>query len=154
MAATTGWPGDTATPSASSFRSTPRSCCLLAAAGQAYVHVLTRADALAFFVDSQRARDLSLTLTLTRRLVSVVVTDACCWLLVALWAVLDAQGVLAPGQVVSWMSLFFVFFSSAVTPYLYLLNVLLERRQEVQKQRLLKRLGYKVADITCMQHDP
>ena len=113
---------------------------LITAAGQTYIYIIIRNNTLAFFVDNQKTRDL----TVARRCVSLAVTDACCWFLVALWALVTSQGVSVPEDVKS-MAVFAIFASSALTPYLYLLNLASERRKQIQKQRLLKRLGQRMA---------
>ena len=113
---------------------------LLAAAGQVYVHVTVRSNVLAFLVDDQRARDL----TAARRVISVAVTDVCCWCLVALWALLTARGAFVPGDVGFTTAVWFVLISAALAPYIHRLSVVMERRRQTQKQRLLKRLRYRL----------
>ena len=113
---------------------------LLTAAGQTYIYVTVRRNFMVCFVDSQRSREFAA----ARRLLSVAVADACCWFVFALWVLLTSQGSFVSSNVTSVMAVFVVYVNSALTPYHYLLNIALERNTQLQRQRLLKRLQYKL----------
>ena len=111
---------------------------LLTGTGQAYIHRQVASNPLAFLTDTPLTRDL----TSSRRVVSVSITDSTCWILVTLLAALTSHEVFIPGDSMYTLSAYIIFISSSLTPYLYLLSGVSERRRQVQKQRLLKRLGY------------
>ncbi|KAL8609811.1 hypothetical protein ACOMHN_052865 [Nucella lapillus] len=113
---------------------------VLTVAGQIYITTLIHTNTLAFFTNHTIAPHL----TAARRLTHLVVTDACCWFGVTLWAVLTSQGMWVPADITYSVSVFFIFVSSALTPYLYLLGGVLERRREVRRRRVLKRLALPV----------
>ncbi|KAL8616946.1 hypothetical protein ACOMHN_041864 [Nucella lapillus] len=106
--------------------------------GQAYIYVLTSNNTLALLVNGDKAREL----TSARRVISLVNTDACCWGLVTLWSILTILEMWDPGDVRSSLSVFFIFASAALTPYLFVAAGVIEGQREVQKQRVLKRLGF------------
>ena len=116
---------------------------LLAAAGQTYIYLTVRRSTMTFLVDSQRARDL----TVACRVINIVVTDACCWFIIALLAVLSSQfGTAVPGSTRFILAHCVTFVNSATNPYLYFINVASEQRRNLQRQRLLQRLGHTVIE--------
>ena len=113
---------------------------MLTTAGQTYIYTTVHSNFMVYLVDNPRSHEL----IVARRLINLVVTDACCWFLFALWALLTSQGVFLFGDVTSVTAVFVTYVSSALTPYLYLQDMALERTRQLQRQRLLKRLGHRL----------
>ena len=110
---------------------------LLTTTGQVYIHSQVVSNPLAFLTDTPLTRDL----TSSRRVVSLAITDSTCWMLVAVWGALTPHRVFVPGDAMYILSMHIIFLSSCLTPYLYIFSGVSERRRQVQKRRLLKRLG-------------
>ena len=86
----------------------------------------------------------SMQMTLARRLFLVVFTDFCCWFPIGVMGLLAASGTAIPGEVNVWAAIFVMPLNSALNPFLYTLNGVLERwerrRLEVRTTRMLRRL--------------
>jgi hypothetical protein len=85
---------------------------------------------------------------LTRRLLMIAATDFLCWFPIGLLGLLAKGGVSIPGVVNVWTAIFVLPFNSALNPFLYTLNGLMDswnkRRAEAQTRRLLGRLQVSV----------
>ena len=78
--------------------------------------------------------------TIARRMTTVVLSDFMCWFPVGLLGVLASIGTPIPGEVNVAVAIFLVPFNSALNPFLYTYNVLMEKRRQTQQANLLKRL--------------
>ena len=79
-------------------------------------------------------------LTLARRLITIAVSDFLCWFPIGLLGVLASQGYPIPSEVSVAMAIVVLPFNSAMNPFLYTLNMALERRGLAKEERLKKRL--------------
>ena len=77
---------------------------------------------------------------LAQRLVSIVVTDFLCWFPVGLLGLLAWQGMAVPGEVNVAVVTFVMPLNSALNPFLYTLNIVLEKRREKRFKDLAKTL--------------
>ena len=73
--------------------------------------------------------------TIARRLTTVVLSDFLCLL-----GVLASTGTPIPDELNVAVAIFVMPFNSALNPFLYTFNVLMEKRRKVQEAYLLKRL--------------
>nr|KAG5709265.1 hypothetical protein BaRGS_018017 [Batillaria attramentaria] len=113
---------------------------LLIAAGQAAIFRSVRANVLA--IDkNQKSKDI----TIARRLISVAVSDFLCWFPIGLLGLLASAGVPVPGEVNVVMAIFVLPFNSALNPFLYTFNLLMERRREKREKKLLMSLAANTA---------
>ena len=78
--------------------------------------------------------------TIARRMTTVVLSDFLCWFPIGLLGVLASTGTPIPGEVNVAAAIFLVPFNSALNPFLYTYNVLMEKRRQAQQANLLKRL--------------
>ena len=78
--------------------------------------------------------------SIARRLTTVVLSDFLCWFPIGLLGVLASIGTPIPGEVNVAAAIFLVPFNSALNPFLYTYNVLMEKRRQTQQANLLKRL--------------
>ena len=78
--------------------------------------------------------------TIARRMTTVVLSDFLCWFPIGLLGVLASTGTPIPGEVNVTAAIFLVPFNSALNPFLYTYNVLMEKRRQTQQANLLKRL--------------
>ncbi|XP_070186419.1 G-protein coupled receptor GRL101-like [Littorina saxatilis] len=107
---------------------------LLIAAGQAFIYWSVTANRMS---SSKSTKEM----TIARRLISVVVTDFLCWFPIGMLGSLVAYGgVVIPSELNVAIAILVLPLNSALNPFLYTLNVVLERRRRRKEQRLQKRL--------------
>ena len=115
---------------------------LIIAAIQAFIYMAIRsqrmvvADPMQPASSSQTSKDLMI----ASRLATVAASDFLCWFPVGLLGVLASSGVTIPGEVNVAMAIFVLPVNSAINPYLYTLNLILERRQKAREERLQRLL--------------
>ena len=74
---------------------------------------------------------------MARRLLTVAASDFLCWFPVGLLGLLAISGATLPGELTVAIAIFVLPFNAAANPFLYTLNVLIERRVKDQEGRLL-----------------
>ena len=101
-------------------------------------HAVRRAGAA---VGSERRQQ---DMAIARRLFLIVFTDFCCWFPIGVLGLLAASGTPISGSVNVWVAIFVLPLNSALNPFLYTLNGLLEqwkkRRAEQRIRRILGKL--------------
>ncbi|XP_070198701.1 G-protein coupled receptor GRL101-like [Littorina saxatilis] len=102
--------------------------------GQAVIYWSIRANSMASQVTTDNSRDLKV----ARRLITVVVSDFLCWFPIGLLGLLASNGVPVPGEVNVALAIFVLPLNSALNPFLYTINILLEKRQRAKEERLRK----------------
>ena len=78
--------------------------------------------------------------TIARRLITVAMSDFLCWFPVGVLGLMATSGFPVPGEVNVAVAIFVLPLNSALNPFLYTLNVVLEKRARVREQRLKKML--------------
>ena len=73
---------------------------------------------------------------MARRLISIVVSDFLCWFPIGLLGILSSTGLPVPGEVSVALAIFVLPLNSALNPYLYSFNMLIERRRAELVTRL------------------
>ena len=107
---------------------------LLIAAGQAFIYASIRANSISAESSSRKSQDLSI----ARRLITIAMSDFLCWFPIGLLGLLAAQGILIPGEVSVGIAIFVLPLNSALNPFLYTLNMVLERRRLAQEEKMMK----------------
>ncbi|KAK7090150.1 hypothetical protein V1264_009989 [Littorina saxatilis] len=107
---------------------------LFIAAGQAIIYWSVKKNSVQTTDSSRKARDLSI----ARRLFTIVVTDFLCWFPIGLLGLLASGGVPIPGEVNVAMAIFVLPLNSALNPFLYTLNSVMEKSREREKAQMLK----------------
>lgn len=110
--------------------------CLVIAAGQLFVYYSIRKNSMALIDSTRQAKDL----TIARRLITVAVMDFLCWFPIGLLGLLAANGVPIPSEFNVGMAIFALPLNSALNPFLYTINAILERRRRVKVQQWQKYL--------------
>ena len=77
----------------------------------------------------------------TRRLLAVVLTDFMCWFPIGILGLLARSGVPISGDVNVAMAIFVLPFNSALNPFLYTFNLLVEHRGSTQQRRSCRKEG-------------
>ena len=108
---------------------------LLIAVGQAFIYWSVRSNSI-----SSSKKTGSRDATIARRLTTIVLSDFLCWFPIGLLGVLASTGTPIPGELNVAAAIFVMPFNSALNPFLYTLNVLMEKRRKAQEANLLKRL--------------
>lgn len=112
---------------------------LFVAAGQIRVYVFTQSNSLSFFDKTTTTWN---DVIIARRLADVAWIKVLCWFPVDLMALLAHRDVVvaAPALVREGLHVILVPLGSALSPCLYALSLVLEKRRELQLDRLVKRL--------------
>ena len=102
--------------------------------GQAAIFLTVQASSKALDTHKSKPMDMKL----ARRLMSVVVSDFLCWFPVGLLGLLAWRGIAVPGEVNVAVVTFVMPLNSALNPFLYTLNVILEKRNDKRLKELVK----------------
>ena len=106
---------------------------LFIAAGQAFVFWSIRTNSMtAGDSTNKKSNDL----TIARRLITIAASDFLCWFPIGVLGLLAAHGVPVPGEVNVVAAIVVLPVNSAINPFLYTLNTLLERRRRAGERRL------------------
>jgi hypothetical protein len=108
---------------------------LLIAVGQTFIYWSVQKNAMT--ADTTRKTQDA---TVARRLITVAVTDFLCWFPIGLCGLLALAGVPIPGEVSVAMAIFVLPLNSALNPFLYTFNVVMERRRKRNEERILREL--------------
>ncbi|KAL8592983.1 hypothetical protein ACOMHN_017913 [Nucella lapillus] len=76
--------------------------------------------------------------TIARRLISVAVTDFLCWFPTGLCGILALAGTPVPGEVIVALAVFALPLNSALNPFMYTFNTVMEKRTKSKEVKLLK----------------
>ena len=108
---------------------------LLIAVGLAFIYWSACSNSISSSTKT-RSRDA----TIARRMTTVVLSDFLCWFPIGLLGLLASTGTPIPDEVNVAAAIFLMPFNSALNPFLYTYNVLMEKRRLAQEANLLKRL--------------
>nr|KAG5702607.1 hypothetical protein BaRGS_027993 [Batillaria attramentaria] len=110
--------------------------------GQMFIYVSVRQNSL--LTENAASRDAAI----ARRLTTIVVSDFLCWFPIGLLGLLASTGNPIPGEINVAMAIFVLPLNSALNPFLYTFNVIMEKRREAAEARMLEHLMKKVTDRT------
>jgi hypothetical protein len=79
-------------------------------------------------------------MTVARRLITVALTDFLCWFPIGLCGLLALADVPIPGEVSVAMAIFVLPLNSALNPFLYTNNVVMETRRKKTDEKMLREL--------------
>ena len=106
---------------------------MLIATGQAFIYWSVQKNTLN--IDSTKvSRDL----TIARRLISVAVTDFLCWFPIGLCGLIALWGIPVPGEMNVALAIFVLPLNSALNPFMYTFNMLMEKRRKSRECMLLQ----------------
>ena len=108
---------------------------LLIAAGQSFIFFSVKANLMTTDT-TRKSRDM----VIARRLISVVVSNFVCWFPIGLLGLLASAGVPITGEVNVAMAIIVLPLNSALNPFLYIHNLLKEKRRKVRELKLQKLL--------------
>ena len=106
------------------------------AAGQFFIYWSIHVNTMSSDQTTRQSHDR----TIARRLLTVAMSDFLCWFPIGLLGLLASSGTPIPGEVSVAMAIFVLPFNSALNPFLYTLNVVLEKRRRLEDERIEKRL--------------
>ncbi|KAL8585873.1 hypothetical protein ACOMHN_056468 [Nucella lapillus] len=113
---------------------------MLIAVGQSLIYWSVRSNA----ISEQKKKDMnkgsegvkSKEAIIAIRLLTVAMSDFLCWFPIGLCGLLAAVDVVISGEVNVAMAIFVLPLNSALNPFLYTLNIILEKRKKAQELRL------------------
>ena len=108
---------------------------LVIALGQVFIYHSIRINSMSTNMN-QKMHDV----TIARRLLTVVVSDFLCWFPIGLLGLLASGGIPIPGEVNVAMAIFILPLNSALNPFLYTFNSLIERQRNEKERQVLKYL--------------
>ena len=108
---------------------------LLIAVGQVSIYWSVRANRVSSSQTTQKSQDL----TIARRLINIALTDFLCWFPIGVLGLLASGGTPIPGEVNVAMAILVLPLNSAVNPFLYTFNMIMERKRRYREERLEKR---------------
>nr|KAG5709633.1 hypothetical protein BaRGS_001683 [Batillaria attramentaria] len=111
---------------------------LLIAVGQASIYFSVRANSMAAATATAATSKKSQDTTVARRLITIAVTDFLCWFPVGFLGLLASRGTPIPGEVNVTIAIAVLPLNAAINPFLYTLNLILERRRKNAEEKLLK----------------
>ncbi|KAL8617867.1 hypothetical protein ACOMHN_016523 [Nucella lapillus] len=128
---------------------------LLIAVGQSLIYWSVKSNTMS----EQRKKDMnkgsegvkSKEAIIARRLLTVAMSDFLCWFPIGLCGLLAAVGVVIPGEVNVAMAIIVLPLNSALNPFLYTLNIVLEKRQKAQELRFQKFLHAHLKTSACSE---
>ena len=103
------------------------------ATGQAFVYWSIQRNAL-YTESTKVSRDL----TIARRLISVAVTDFLCWFPIGICGLLALSNIPVPGEVNVAFAIFVLPLNSALNPFMYTFNMVMEKKRKSREARLLQ----------------
>ena len=106
---------------------------LLIASGQAFIYWSVQNNAL-----TSETTKVSRDMTIAQRLISVAVTDFLCWFPIGVCGLLASFGTLITSEVNVALAIFVLPLNSALNPFVYTFNMLLEKRRKSNEAKLLK----------------
>nr|KAG5692075.1 hypothetical protein BaRGS_021507 [Batillaria attramentaria] len=112
---------------------------LVIGTGQALIFYNIHSSAMAT-MKGHRKQDT----VIARRLFLIVSTDFCCWFPIGLMGLLASSGIPIPGVVNVLAAVFVLPINSAINPFLYTINALLERRAKKMEQKRVERMMRKL----------
>ncbi|XP_025113435.1 G-protein coupled receptor GRL101-like [Pomacea canaliculata] len=115
-------------------------CFVLIFVGQVLIYWSIRSSSMSVSNTSKAVNDI----TIARRLVTVVMSDFLCWFPVGLTGILASYDVAVAGEVNVAMAIFILPVNSALNPFLYTLNIYLERRRRAREEVRQKRISYQI----------
>nr|KAG5695389.1 hypothetical protein BaRGS_033602 [Batillaria attramentaria] len=101
-----------------------------------------------FQSDKSNAKDA----TIARRLTTIVLTDFLCWFPISCLGLQAFTGTPIPSEVNVALAIFVLPLNSALNPFLYTLNIVLEKRRKVTEARMLERLAKQLASERHVRH--
>ena len=107
---------------------------LLIALGQGVIYYTVKANSMKTADVNRSSKDIAI----ARRLITIAMSDFLCWFPIGLLGLLASNGVAIPGEVNVAMAIFALPLNSAINPFLYTLNMILERSRLGREERLRK----------------
>ena len=109
---------------------------LITVAGQAAIYMSIRANTMVGSRTGQHSQGMDI----ARRLCTVAVTDFLCWFPIGCLGLLASRGFPVSGDVNVAMAILVMPLNSAINPFLYTLNVLLEKREKRKEKQLIQKI--------------
>nr|KAG5697695.1 hypothetical protein BaRGS_000580 [Batillaria attramentaria] len=110
---------------------------VLIAAGQASIYWSIRTNT------TRQSKDLAI----ARRLITIAMSDFLCWFPIGLLGLLASNGFPIESEVNVAMAIFVLPLNSALNPFLYTLNLIMEKRRLVKEEKMRKRIEIRLQTV-------
>ena len=114
---------------------------LVTVIGQAAIYMSIKANTLVGSKAGQHSQGIDI----ARRLFTIAVTDFLCWFPIGCLGLLSSGGIPVSGEVNVAMGILVMPLNSAINPFLYSLNVILEKRRKRKEEKLI----LKISSLQC-----
>nr|KAG5696554.1 hypothetical protein BaRGS_030422 [Batillaria attramentaria] len=105
---------------------------VMIATGQVFVYWSIRSNRISSVDTTKKSQDL----TIARRLITIAMSDFLCWFPIGVLGLLASSGTPVPSEVNVAVAILLLPINSALNPFLYTINMILERRRLAQERRL------------------
>ena len=112
---------------------------LVIVAGQAAIYMSIRANTLMGSRSGQHSQGMDI----ARRLFTIAVTDFLCWFPIGCLGLIASCGIPVSGEVNVAMAIFVMPLNSSINPFLYTLNVMLDKRRKRREEQMILKLSCK-----------
>ena len=113
---------------------------LLIAVGQIFIFRTVRTSTMHLSDTTRSSKDVRI----ARRVINIAASDVLCWFVIGITGQLDSTGISVSGEISVALAVFAVPVNSVINPFLYALNLTLERTRKNYDERMRKRLMAKV----------
>ena len=114
---------------------------LIISLGQVVILFSVKANAMTTaMTGSQQQNRKNQETRIARRLLTVAISDFLCWFPIGLLGLLASQGVPISGEINVAMAVIVLPLNSALNPFLYTINVILEHRRKIKEDRLREQI--------------
>ena len=107
---------------------------IVIACGQTAIFSAVRTHKMSSTDMGRKQQDMNI----ARRLITIATTDFLCWFPVGLLGLLASTGTVVPGEVNVAMATLVIPLNSAINPFLYTMNVVMEKRRRAREERIIK----------------
>ena len=107
-------------------------------AGQAAIYMSIRANTMVGSRTGQHSQGMDI----ARRLFTIAVSDFLCWFPIGCLGLLACHGFRVSGEVNVAMAILVMPLNSAINPFLYTLNVILEKRRKKREEQLILKIQH------------
>ncbi|KAL8566701.1 hypothetical protein ACOMHN_050350 [Nucella lapillus] len=116
------------------------------AMGQISIYWSIKQNSMASSSSTGSSKDM----TIARRLITIAVTDFLCWFPIGLLGLLASSGFPIPGEVNVALAIVALPLNSAINPFLYTLNTILERRRQAKEQPWRKSFASQIGQVSTL----
>ena len=121
---------------------------LIIASGQTAIYLSILANQMTAGSSTKKSQDVKV----ARHLITVAVSDFLCWFPIGLLGLLASEGVAIPGVINVILAIIVLPLNAALNPFLYNLNVILDKRNKAKEKRLKNEIMEELEHDLCQKN--